>query len=167
MTSAARLVLEDCRQEILELEPTLSASEWRRHSVTLFVLLRALGHVLDKVDGESALGLRHEVNAWWKKINQNKEAHPLFWKFIELERNSVIKEYATSAHQIVAIQVGAVNYDAKADRVWSDPPQPTRYLQQLTSGHFAGQDLRTIANEAIQWWENQLNEIELGAKNAL
>lgn len=166
MTTAARLVLEDCRQELLEFAEHLPASAWRRHWIALLVLLRAVGHVLDKVDGKRSPALQRAISAWWSGVNNDKAAHPLFWEFIERERNSFIKEYATSARQIVAIQVGAVNYDAKTDRQWSDPPQSTQYLQCMHSGHYAGQDQREIAREAIRWWETQLDSIDLQVRNA-
>ena len=167
MTIAARVVLEDCRQELLEFQDAMPATNWRRHWIALLVLLRAVGHVLDKVDGARSPALRREIAAWWKQVNDDKAVHPLFWEFIERERNSFIKQYETAARQIVAIRVGAVNYDAKTDLQWSDPPNPSRFLQQMASGHFKGRDQREVAGEAIRWWEQQLATIDLRAKNAL
>lgn len=166
MTIAARIVLDDCREELKEIAGQLPASVWRRHWIALLVLLRAVGHVLHKVDGARSAVLRREVNAWWKEINQSKTSYPLFWEFIELERNSFIKKYETAARQVVAIRVGAVNYDAKSNSQWSDPPQPAHYFRHMVSGQFAGRDPREVAHAAVGWWEQQLAAIDCRVQSA-
>ena len=149
MTTAARLVLEDCRGALAAMQNKLPPSEWRRNLASLLTLLRATGHVLDKVDGARDEKLGATIKQWWKKVNHERHLHPLFWEFIELERNSFIKQYETAARQTMVGYVGAVNYNIKTGEYTSDPYRPFEYQQQMRIGHYAGQDLMDVANEAI------------------
>jgi hypothetical protein len=55
MTAAARLVLDDCRGALADLKEGVQGAEWRRRWIVTVVLLRAVGHVLEKVDGAASL----------------------------------------------------------------------------------------------------------------
>jgi hypothetical protein len=160
MTLAARLVLEDCRHAFAAMRSEALPSEWRRNLVALLTLLRAIGHVLDKVDAARDQKLRGPVTDWWKQVNNDKVQHPLFWEFIERERNSFIKQYETTARQVMVGHVGAVNYDSKTDTYTSDPYRPLEYKQTMTAGYFTGREFLEVADEALHWWEAQLAQIE-------
>ena len=53
MTARARIVLEDCRLALQLLEEETDLRRWRLHWVAAVALVRAVGHVLEKVDGAS------------------------------------------------------------------------------------------------------------------
>jgi hypothetical protein len=57
VTYHARVVLGDCEDALAELDSGAAGVEWRRRSVTTVALLRAVGHVLVKVDGPSDAAL--------------------------------------------------------------------------------------------------------------
>jgi len=53
VTMAARKVLDDCKFILSKLEDETDDQQWRIHWVAGVTLLRAVGHVLIKVDGQS------------------------------------------------------------------------------------------------------------------
>jgi hypothetical protein len=70
MTARARLVLEDCKLALQLLENETDLRRWRLHWVSAIALIRAVGHVLDKVDGKSK-AVSHRVYAVTKNGERN------------------------------------------------------------------------------------------------
>ncbi len=89
----ARLVLADCRVALEEAELALDPVAFRRSWAAVVALLRAVGHVLDKVDGRQSESLRRAIDARWRIWNANRAGNRAYWKFIESERNNVLKVY--------------------------------------------------------------------------
>src|SRR5262245_54808259 len=71
----------------------MESATWRVHWVACLTLLRAVGHILDKVDGETDARYRAVVTAKWDDWHADKRATGIFWDFIEAERNNLLKEY--------------------------------------------------------------------------
>ena len=152
MTATARKVLNDCRHahELLELEE--NERKFRLLWVSCSSLLRAVGHVLVKVDAESNTHLKKAIAEWWSNLNQNKDQHPIFFEFIDLERNNILKEYELgmfSGEIDVLINTTGESFTL-AEAVFC----PMSY------GAFDGEDCRDIALQAIEWWETQIKFIE-------
>src|SRR5262245_54359762 len=97
MTARARVVLEDCRAQLAALDYGLPGPEWRRAWVATVALLRAVGHVLEKVDGKSSPGMARAVKAEFARLKRERGENKIFWDFIERERNNVLKEYREPA----------------------------------------------------------------------
>ena len=148
MTSSARLVLEDAKEALVELlEGTPSGSLWRRRYLTCLTLLRAVGHVLHKVDREAGIGQRKAVDRWWVALKQTRPTPAIFWSFIEDERNLQLKEYRSVAGQNMTVFPGA------------NRPSETTYT--MKDGSLAGRDPRELVREAIVWWERELEAIDI------
>jgi hypothetical protein len=149
----AAVVLEDCRKALDLVEDARNDQEFRVHWVALVALLRAVGHVLDKVDAASSSQLRAAVDARWAEWRRNRDTHQLFWDFIEAERNSVLKTYEIGVQpgdvQVVVQNGGAAEVFALDECIFTP----------LLDGPFAGEDGRDVARDAISWWEGQLSEI--------
>jgi hypothetical protein len=131
------------------------------------VLLRAVGHVLDKVDGEQTPAYRAAISAWWAGLKGTKPKPQVFWDFIEDERNTILKEYRTSAGQGATIPVGGIEFNLRTGEVRADQPGPTIHHYTVNSGPFAGREQRELLSEAIAWWESELDGIDQAARNAL
>ena len=152
MATAARKVLNDCKyaHELLELEE--NEGKFRLLWVSCSSLLRAVGHVLDKVDAKSNADLKITINDWWQKLRTDKSQHPIFFEFIVLERNNILKEYE------IGMFSGEVNVLISATGE-SFTLTETAFCP-MSYGAFKGKDCRDIALEAIEWWEAQINAIE-------
>ena len=158
MTEAARHVLSDCELAIAELEPTQDGALWRRRWVAALVLLRSVGHVLTKVDGVESATYRSAIDAWWKEMQQSKPYPPIFWSFIEKERNAILKQYKTKG---VHIARTTIRFNmATGERMEASPI----YLTMIEGGVFDGRPQVEVGNEAVVWWRLQLDEIDAQAR---
>ena len=152
MTAKARKVLNDCRyaHELLELEE--NTGKFRLLWVSCSSLLRAVGHVLQKVDAESNTHLKRAIEEWWKNLRESKDQHPIFFNFIELERNNILKEYELGMFSgEVNIIVGTTGEAFTLTETMFCP---------MSYGAFEGEDCRDIALQAIEWWQVQIDSIE-------
>lgn len=78
MTVHAREVLRDC-QLLLEIIASDMPSElWRPRWAGLVALLRAVGHVLDKVDGNRTDSARNVIDSTWLQLCQSKPEPSIF-----------------------------------------------------------------------------------------
>lgn len=129
---------------------------WRSHWVALVVLLRTVGHVLKKVDARSDPVLGKIVEDHWQYINARKEIHPLFWKFIEEERNNILKTFD------VRVKVSAHTYRTANDRGLTYHQLVEKYGESfdLMFGEHE-EDALYIAQMAHEWWDDQLRVIEV------
>jgi len=163
MTIAARESLEDCRTALGELVDGVQGRQWRVKWITCVVLLRAVGHVLDNVDGAREPSLRHAIDHWWKTMKASKPAPEVFWSFIDDERNAILKEYQTRAGQGVTVQLSGIQVNLRTGEQKVDPPGPHIYHYTINTGPFAGREQRELLAEAIAWWEAQLDLIDRAA----
>ena len=164
MTSAAREVLEDCRGALLELADGVRGREWRRRWVVSVVLLRVVGHVLDKIDSSQSASYRVAISTWWRALKATKPHPEIFWHFIEDERNNILKEYLTNAGQGVTVQLSGVGINLATGEQKADPPNPAIYHYKMNSGHYKDYDQRDLLAEAIAWWEQQLDAIDAASQ---
>ena len=146
MTFAAREVLEDCRGAIDEIGGGIQGRAWRRRWVAAVVLLRTVGYVLAKIDINISSRYKTAIEDAWVRLNQSKPKPPIFWEFIEAERNNNIHEYEVGAGQGVTVHIG------------QNKPTENHYL--VNTGPFAGCDQRDVLREAITWWEQYLDGID-------
>ena len=146
MTKHAQKVLEDCKKTFAEFEPNLEGIYWRKKYILIIVLLRAVGHVLKKVDANTSEVLRLSIDKWWANLTQQKEPE-IFWKFIEIERNNIVKEYKSEAVQITHLIPFTNSKNQRIQHI-------------MDSGFFKGRSQHELIQEAIDWWEQQLIEIQ-------
>lgn len=163
MTAAARETLEDCRGAIAELVEGVQGRDWRRKWILAVVLLRTVGHVLDKVDGARSATYRKAINNWWFALKASKPDPAIFWQFIEEERNSILKEYQTAAGQGVTVQLTGVEINPQTGEQKVGPPKPAIYHYTFNSGPYKDKDQRHVLADALAWWEQQLDTIDRAA----
>lgn len=149
----ADIVLDDCRRALDLAEDARTEQDFRVHWVALVALLRAVGHVLDKVDAAASPALRRAVDELWDQWRRNRAEHRIFWDFIEAERNSVLKTYE------LGFQPGDIQVMVQDARRTEAFTLEDCIFKPLLEGPFAGEDGRDIARDAISWWERQLSEI--------
>ena len=78
MTTQARVALSDCQGALDSLAHCEYGAEWRRRWVTVVTLQRAVGHVLDKVDGTSSPRMALVIKTRWSLLNKTKPEPPFF-----------------------------------------------------------------------------------------
>ena len=175
MTRAARVVLADAEQLLNEFRVLKFAPGHRARWAGLVALLRAVGHVLDKVDGEqeedphirgmvrcpdgvyyqfdaaAAKAMSQAIRAAYQDLKQSRPEPKIFWEFIEQERNNILKEYQSGACFLRLYQPGNST---------PGPRQPPPEMFVMQDGPFAGHDAADVAEQAIHWWGTYLDRID-------
>lgn len=159
MTLRARVVLADCESLIADLKAEPSAS-WRLRWAGFVSLLRAVGHVLDNVDGEESPEARKAIDEAWASLKKSKPEPRIFHEFIEEERNNVLKAYQFGAAVNISVHVGTVHLNLKTGEQTSTPGKPTTFNAFMRSGPYAGQDPLDLAREAIGFWRDFLDSVD-------
>jgi hypothetical protein len=175
VTNQARLVLDDARAALRAHSNELQGPAFRASWFSVVGLLRAVGHVLSKVDAPSDLRLAQIVSDAWSGLVASRPQPAIFWGFIEAERNRILKNYEHGITRVrvfrapdtqrVLLALDMANASSKAVQVVNafDVPAdvPDRgVFSALSDGPFAGRSERSVAEEAIQWWDCCLSAIE-------
>lgn len=164
MTTRARQVLDDCRIALLLLEEEKDLQRWRIHWVAALALIRAVGHVLDKIDGVNPkIGVA--ARSAYKQWKSHAPEHEIFREFIERERNTILKEYEFNTHPNEEVEFVLVRTLRRVsdDTVMTDAqiaPIGDNIYRPLLSGFREGDDARDVLSDAIDWWEAELAAIE-------
>lgn len=164
MTVKAREVLSDCRLAGQMLEKEKDLQRWRVHWAAAVALVRTVGHVLDKVDGRTpaikiAAADRYKI---WKS---GAPKHEIFREFIEKERNNLLKEYQINIHPVEEVSVVVrTRFQRVADGELLDTAAVfelgENIYRAMLDGPWAGEDARDVLQEAIKWWETELDTID-------
>lgn len=159
-TFHARRVLSDVEVVRGKLEDEAGCIEWRLHWVTAIVLIRAVGHVLSKVDGKAVPvvgALASELHRRWKA---GCGSDAIFCGFIEQERNSILKEYEFGVSE-GPIPVTTTTQNLVTGELFEQHALIEENIYRpMWSGPYEGEDGRTLLDEAIKWWRVQLDWID-------
>src|SRR5690606_31195555 len=100
-----------------ELQETSDLDVYRRRWVTVVTLLRAVGNVLESIDGERSRLHKHVIAARWD------EGKPeIFTRFIDATRSDTIKEYRSGALLLADTSVSPMStYDVSAMSLDNQP----------------------------------------------
>ena len=112
-------------------------------------LIRAVGHVLQKVDGQTGEVMKRTVAAAYASWKGSRNEHSIFWDFIEDERNRMLKEYEAGFVPDPAVY---------AEGEWYVLDE--NLFCPMRNSTFAGEDCRDVFAEAVRWWDEQLGKIE-------
>ncbi|WP_429910808.1 hypothetical protein [Glycocaulis sp.] len=154
----ARLVLQDAMYVRDKLELETGHIEWRLNWVLAVVLLRVVGHVLDKVDGANNVATRTAARDFYQSWKSG-EKNAIFRDFIERERNTILKEYSSDVTEgPVPVMAYLQSHDG-FDVVRQFLIEENLY-RPMGSGAYEGEDGRTLLDEAIAWWAQQLDAID-------
>ncbi len=168
----ARIVLGDCREALRELEADPSGQTWRIRWVAVLALLRTVREVLIKVDGNGKPELKVETDKFWQRMGDTKPKPSIYWEFIRDDANSILHEYKFTAVQSVTSQPlgeGApttVSTSAQSSVTLRIEDRIVKRTYLMKAGPFKGRDQRKVVRQAIEWWEEQITEIESRAAAA-
>jgi hypothetical protein len=164
MTYKSREVLSDCRVALSLLEEEKDIQRWRVHWAAAVALIRAVGHVLDKVDGRDAI-VKQAAKTAFQRWKGSDAKHEIFREFIERERNNLLKEYHSDVHPLgevpIAIQYTAVPLKGGDPVMLGQVAEIGENIYRpMLDGPWEGDDARDVLIAAINWWERQLNAID-------
>lgn len=118
--------------------------------------IRAVGHILEKRDSYESKEISDMTKELWEKWKIYKDENKIFWKFIREHRNRTLKEYDFDYYE----DIDEINLLVKeSDRIEVHQISTFMYCP-LLSGFYAGEDIRDVMIEALEWWDKQLNDIE-------
>ena len=164
MTHRSREVLQDCEIALAMLEDEQDFHRWRVLWAGSVALVRAVGHVLHKVDS-SAPGYAPIINDLFATWKADRKTHAIFWDFIEAERNNILKQYHFNMHPLEEVDVAVVLTlqhpgTGETHQVQDVVPLGENIYRPLLDGYGDGEDARDVYKEAIDWWDHQLSTIE-------
>lgn len=173
MTARARFVLDDVRAALSYHSEASSGSQFRVSWLAIVAALRAVGHVLAKVDAPTDPVLEHAVNQCWQELNNAKPEPAIFWSFIETERNRFLKNYehgiirmqivrTSSPENVLGLDLANAGKATQLVSLSNVPPElPDRsVISVIADGPFAGQPETLVARKAIEWWVAYLSKVE-------
>jgi hypothetical protein len=160
MTTTARLVLSDCESVLASIKEDMPTVLWRPRWAGLVALLRAVGHVLAKVDGTHSPEAGQVVADAWNALTKSKPEPRILWQFIEEERNNVLKTYEFGPAMNITIRPGTAHLNLATGDTYSSPSEPTTFDAFMRSGAFEGQDPLTLCRDAIEFWRAHLDKID-------
>ncbi|HUN99508.1 MAG TPA: hypothetical protein VMU69_25150 [Bradyrhizobium sp.] len=165
MTYQARQVLFDCRVTLQLLEEKRDLQRWRVHWAAAVALIRAVGHVLDKVDGRDQ-AVKQVAATMYRNWKGTDPEHLIFREFIEKERNNLLKEYEINIHPLddvpVVVQAVLCPPDGGEPHMIAVDVMEMgdNVYRPMMEGPWEGDDAREVLTEAIEWWEGQLNAVD-------
>lgn len=168
----SREVLQWCIYGSLKMAHQPTGPDWILVWAGTIALLRAVGHVLDKEgsDPKTDQRLQTAIKGHWSSLKKTKPNPAIFWKFIQEDRNILLKDGEFRAGQSVEIKLTGVSATFLTENqtpppVSPQPPSEPIYSYHMNDGDFVGRDPRDLVAEAIRWWEAQFQQIESAALN--
>ena len=166
MNLRAHVVLQDAKFAIEAHTDTLQSEYFRISWISVITLLRAVGHVLKKVDAETSPELKAAIEKKWSELQKTKPEPQIYWGFIECERNRFLKNYEHGIQRWFTFSGPTI--DGKKTFISADGANSrggqfspgSKYESVISNGPFAGRSERSVAWDAYNWWENYLKDIE-------
>ncbi len=168
--SRTRAIVDDCRHLLSELRQKPREASWRTRWFAALVMLRAVGLVLEhETKSSTDAAVRAAAQRWWKNLKESEPEPAIFWQFIYDDRNALLKEYSFTATESPGRLVGREGRAGRSSATVMFPFSPLgveifdeRPSYEMALSPFIGRDARDVVEEAIQWWDRQLQAIELG-----
>jgi hypothetical protein len=160
MTRYARVVLQDCEAAVADLRAGATGHVYRSRWVGAVALLRAVGHVLDKVDSRLDAAMATAIREAYAELKRRRPEPRNFWDFIEAERNNVLKVYQFSAKEHVTVRPGTLHFELSRGVSYCGPSGPTTYDQVIDGGPFYGVAPPDAVARSIAWWLEYLDGID-------
>ena len=156
MTTAARLVLSDCRYALSDFSSEITGARWRVTYMANVALLRTVYHALKNRDVPRDERLKGAFKSWDAALGSTKPEPAIYWSFIVDERNLLLKEYEGSP--VNPTQTHEIQFDLSTGKTKNLGLVRQAYV--YAEGPFQGQDQRILIKQAIIWWEAQLSHLE-------
>lgn len=150
-------VCGDCRYAITGLEKERpSFSSWRVQWAGICSLLKTSIHLLGQKDARACLPpvLQKSLKDAWEELRTRRSEFPLFWEFINKERNNILKEYDFSAYPAIIRSDGTVDQTSYSLLYMLGEAEEEALI--LRGGPYAGQLALDVAADATDWAEDYI-----------
>lgn len=137
----AKEVLRLCRvsfDEFKKDQPT--GDKWKLHYFSILTMLRTVREGLNE-DKKLHPNIEIEINKFHNVLKETKPKPEIYWQFICEEANKLLHEFASP-------RGAGQSSDAQGNRLYT-----------IKHGPFEGRDQRCVIEEAIYWWDEQLEDI--------
>ncbi|MDQ6436946.1 hypothetical protein RB623_23085 [Mesorhizobium sp. LHD-90] len=145
----AAIPLDDSMNATFSLCHADHSQNWRAEFVVAITTLRAVGHVLHKVDCKRYPEITRCVQGRFKRWKLGKGEDELFVHFIEDTRNLLLKTYEFPSDEATVFKT-----DSSGELSPSDPD-----LDLVVSGYFKGCSVIGLLQHSHKWWIRELTEI--------
>lgn len=125
------------------------AQDWRANFIVSVTTVRAVGHVLHKVDCRRYPQISDLVAARFERWKMGEGDDELFVHFIEEARNMVLKTYSFPANESVVFKTESTG------ELSSDDPS----IDRVVDGYFEGSSVVGLLQASHDWWRRELTEI--------
>ncbi|MGJ8558932.1 MAG: hypothetical protein ACSHX3_01720 [Litorimonas sp.] len=154
----ARKVLKDVWWIRNRLEIETDNATWRILWIASVTLLRTVGHVARKVDGETDPLLAEACNQVFQTWKHGDE-HKIFREFINEQRNLLLKEYDTGMSEgDTPVTFTLQNPEGKLSGY--NALLGENIYRPMKDGPWEGQDGREVIDEALAWWNTEILRME-------
>ena len=122
-------------------------------------MLRAIGKVLQEVDSKNRSVLFSEkLASKWKEWKTDE----IFSSFIKPERDLLLKEYESSLGETIKNETFNIVHNGPTVTHKGSPVIHTSTVTELVKQHgvFPNQSPILVLNNALEWWDKQLSELE-------
>ncbi|WBY15520.1 hypothetical protein PF049_07790 [Erythrobacteraceae bacterium WH01K] len=152
MQLTAEEVLTDCRLAHEAMEAESDHDLLRIQWIGALALLRLVGDVLNKVDGNRSERIKSSILLQFQQDRNDEMCR----EFIKGSRDRVIHTYDHDLLDVSEIPVLLEHSDGELERHELDEC----LFMPLTKGYRAGEDARDVYSDAISWWVMHINSIK-------
>lgn len=130
-------------------------SEWKVIWIGACTILRT-SIDLFQVDVKSCINqkVREGILSEWASIKEDKDAHPIFWKFLQKERNNIIHEYEWAAYEAWLDQDGTVRPARMS--LLDLKPRDARSVLIMRGGQYKDRNSLDLLKESAEWVESRI-----------
>ena len=146
----------DCKHGIDRLKRgNLTYSAWKVEWAGICALLKTSIHLIREKDAKSCLPeiLKNELKESWNDLLRKKTQYPLFWEFINKERNNIVKEYEFSAYEAILKPDGTTRTPLGLFSFMEDGEKETLIIR---NGYYKDRLALEVLTEAADWIENYI-----------
>jgi hypothetical protein len=135
-------------------EAELTHGGWRHQWAGLCALLKTSVHLM-RIDAARCFAedIRRELLESYHRLRRDKASYPLFWGFVDRERNNILKEYEFSAYQGVIKEDGTIAASVSLMSLLNGPQDLF-----IRGGDYDGRRAMDVAEEAADWIEGYIFE---------
>jgi|SRR5450432_2769453 hypothetical protein len=154
-------VLQDCIYLLKKYDKNLQGIDFTLNWYNIVSLLRTVGYILKHVDTKISLKHKNVITEEFDRIGKSKPEPEIFWKFIDLERNFLQKEYKRNVKRTLTLPTNGIFMVIEtggSTKITLRDGQ--EFKSTITEGHYKGQNEFEVAKLAVKWWESYIENIK-------